>query len=319
MRSTSTRLLELLVLFQTRRDWPGKDLASRLDVTERTLRNDVERLRDLGYQVESVRGRGGYYRLAAGSTLPPLQLDDEEAVAVAISLRTGGDLAGIEESSARALAKLEQMLPPRLRPRVRAMARATTHGPENTDSNVEDPAVAADVLSRIADGIDRQESLRFGYRDADGPPTTVDPYRLVNWQRRWYLVARDKPTARWGTYRVDWMDLRMRTGLRFEPEPMAESEYADFVVRHVASTGWSVHARIRILAPAEEVLTRINPAVGVVEPVDEHTSVLVTGGDSHEVVAVWIGMLGLDFEVDSPPELVDHLRTLAARYTRAVP
>jgi predicted DNA-binding transcriptional regulator YafY len=148
-------------------------------------------------------------------------------------------------------------------------------------------------------------------------PILVAPYRLVSWQRYWYLVARDEADA-WRTYRVDWMSLRMATGRRYQPRPMPGDNYTDFVLRDVATTGWKVHARITVFAPAQEVLSRIHAAVGVVESVDDHTSVLVTGADSLEIVAVYIGMLGLDYHVDGPPELVQHLRTIGTRYLRAI-
>lgn len=318
MRETSARLLELLGLLQSRPDWPGAELAARLGVTDRTVRNDVARLRELGYPVEAVRGPGGRYRLGVGAKLPPLLLDDEEAVAVAVGLRSANATAGIEESSARALAKLEQVMPNRLRRRLAALREASSAGPVNTDSNVPDPPVDAVLLGELAAAIRDHQGLRALYREE---PVELEPYHLVAWQRRWYLVARSARSARddhaWAPYRLDWLRLRQPGGRRFTPTP-TPFDLTEFVVREVARTGWAVHARLVIDAPAQEVLARINPAVGTVEPLDGDRSVLVTGGDSLEVVAVWIGMLGLDFTVDAPPELVDHLRKLAGRYTRAV-
>jgi predicted DNA-binding transcriptional regulator YafY len=148
---------------------------------------------------------------------------------------------------------------------------------------------------------------------------TAEPYRLVSWQQRWYLVSRSRPSGQWAAFRVDWMRLRIPGAGRFIPAPLTGEDYSSFVLREVASTGWKVHARIAVDAPAEQVLSRINPAVGVVETIDENRSVLVTGADSLETVAVWIGMLGLDFHVTDPPELVEHLRALAGRYARALP
>ncbi|ACQ78418.1 Helix-turn-helix type 11 domain protein [Beutenbergia cavernae DSM 12333] len=320
MADTAARMLDLLALLQMRPGWSGSELAQRLSVSTRTIRADIERLRRLDYPVEGVRGRAGHYRLGVGAKLPPLLLDDDEAVAVAIGLRAATGLSGVEESTARALAKLEQVMPHQVRRKVHALATATSQGPVNTDSNVADPVVDAGVLSSIAAAIRDLEWLRFSYRDdaADAPPRAVEPYRLVSWQRRWYLVARDTTSTAWATFRVDWMDLRMRTGRHFVPSPLSEAEYSDLVVRTVASTGWAVHTRILVHAPAGEVLARINPAVGVVEPVDAATSVLVTGGDTVEIVAVWIGMLGLDFEVEEPPELVEAIRVQARRYAAAV-
>jgi predicted DNA-binding transcriptional regulator YafY len=313
-------MLALLSLMQSRPAWTGAELAERLRVSPRTIRNDIDRLRELGYPVDAARGPAGHYRLGVGARLPPLLLDDEEAVAVAIGLRAGSGVAGIEDSSTRALAKLEQVLPHRLRRQVAAISDAMSRGPENTGSNVEDPVVDAAVLTALAAAIRDHEWVRFDYQGAgDGPPLTVEPYRLVSWQRHWYLVGRDAASGEWHPFRVDWLELRMATGRRFTPSPLPGQDYTTFVLREVASTGWSVHARITVYAPAEDVLARINPTVGVVESVDETTCVLVTGADSLELIAVYIGMLGLDFRVTEPAGLVEHLRVLGERYRRAIP
>ena len=184
------------------------------------------------------------------------------------------------------------------------MHEAVIKGPENTGSNVEDPVVDAPLLTALAAAIRDHEEVRFDYRD--DARLQVEPYRLVSWQRRWYLVARDAHTDTWAPYRVDWLVLRTPGGRRFRPVPFP-GDYTSFVLREVAVAGWAVHCRVRVDAPAEEVLARINPTVGVVEQVDDVHCDLVTGGDSVEVVAVWIGMLGLDFHVDEPPELVEAL------------
>ena len=191
------------------------------------------------------------------------------------------------------------------------MHEAVIKGPENTGSNVEDPVVDAPLLTALAAAIRDHEEVRFAYRDDSRHQ--VEPYRLVSWQRRWYLVARDAHTDRWAPYRVDWLTLRTPGGRRFRPVPFP-GDYTSFVLREVAVAGWAVHCRVRVDAPAEEVLARINPTVGVVEQVDDDHCDLVTGGDSVEVVAVWIGMLGLDFHVTEPPELVEALRVQARRY-----
>jgi len=314
MKSTSRRLLEVLGLLQSRADWTGPELASRLGVSDRTVRNDVARLRELGYPVHATRGREGRYRLGAGAKLPPLLLDDEEAVAVAVGLRTLTGVAGFEESGARALAKLEHVLPDRLRRQLVALRDATSAGPANTDSNVEDPTVAPAVLTEIAAAIRDHRGLRAFYRDDER--IEIEPYRVVGWQRRWYVVGRDPGTGAWAPYRVDWLTLRTPGGRPFRPVDFP-GDLTDFVVREVARTGWAVHARLVIEASADEVIARINPTVGTVEPLPDGRAVLITGGDSLEVVAVWIGMLGLDFTVESPPALAEHLRALAARYTAA--
>jgi len=309
-------MLALLSLLQARPDWPGPELAQRLGVSDRTIRNDITRLRDLGYPVDAVRGAAGHYRLGVGAKLPPLLLDDEEAVAVAVGLRAGHGVAGIEEASGRALAKLEQVLPHRLRRRVGALHEATSQGPENTASNVDDPQVDADVLATLAAAVRDHERVRLDHPSDGEWPIVVEPYRLVSWQRRWYLVARVE--GRWRALRVDRLTLRTPMHQRFTPDPMPEQGYTAFVLREAAAAGWAVHARITVLAPAAEVVARINPTVGVVESVDESTSVLVTGADSVEVLAVYIGMLGLEFRVHGPPALVAHLRALGERYARAV-
>src|SRR5882757_4592100 len=297
MRETSSRLLSLLALMQSRPAWPGSELAERLGVSTRTIRNDIDRLRELGYPVDATRGAAGYYQLGVGAKLPPLLLDDEEAVAVAVGLRTGAGVSGMEESSTRALAKLEQVLPHRLRRQVNAIHTTLSKGPDNTGSNVPDPEVDPVVVTTIAAAIRDAHFLRFDYVVPESALRTilVEPYRLVSWQRYWYLVARDE-AGEWHTYRVDWMDLRMATGRRYKPRPMPGDDYTDFVLRDVATTGWKVHARITVFASAEEVLSRIHAAVGIVESVDENTCILVTGADSLEVIAVYIGMLGLDFK-----------------------
>lgn len=310
---TSARLLTLLGLLQSRADWTGPELATRLEVTGRTVRNDVARLRELGYPVDAVRGPGGRYRLGAGARLPPLLLDDDEAVAVAVGLRTASGTAGLEEPGASALAKLEQVMPDRLRRQLAALRAASTAGPENTDSDVDDPEIDPGVLRDVAAAVRDRQGLRCFYR---GEPIEIEPYHLVAWQRRWFLVGRDAAGETWAPYRVDWLKLRTPGGRRFSPAPFP-GDLTEFVVREVARTGWAVHARIVVDAGAEQVLARINPAVGTVEPLPDGRSVLVTGADSVETVAVWIGMLGYDFHVTEPPGLVEHLCVLAGRYSRA--
>lgn len=317
MLDASARLLSLLALLPTRKAWTGAELAARLGISDRTVRKDMDRLRELGYPIESVRGPGGHYRLGPGGTMPPLLLDDEEAVAVALGLGAATGIAGIEESRASALGKLEQVLPSRLRRRVLAVREALSTGPENTSSNVPDPRIDAATLSAIAAAIRDREEIRFSYRDDE--PCLVEPYRLVSWQRRWYAVARDPRSGDWRSFRVDWLSLRTPGGRRFTAQPFPGDDYATFVLRDAAFSGWAVHARLTIDAPAAEVVARINPTVGVVETVDATSCVLVTGADSVETIAVYIGMLGLDFHVTEPPELVAHVATLSARYARALP
>ncbi|UJP41073.1 helix-turn-helix transcriptional regulator [Cellulomonas palmilytica] len=314
MLETSARLLRLLALLQSRARWTGDELAARLGVTTRTVRHDVDRLRTLGYPVDSVRGTGGYYQLGVGTTLPPLLLDDDEAVAIAVSLGAVAGLRGIEETADRARAKLEQVLPHHLRRRVAALRDAFEHGPLNTDSNVPDPEVDPALIATIAAAIRDHESLRLLEDEA---PRTVEPYKLVTWQRRWYVVARDPATDTWAPHRLDRITLRTPNGRRFTPTPLPGEDYTGLVAREVARAGWAVHTRITVHASAEQVLARINPAVGVVEPVSDTECVLVTGGDSVEIVAVYIGMLGYDFTVTNPPELAEYVAVLGRRYAAA--
>ena len=314
MSDTAARLLALLSLLQSRPDWNGTELAARLGVTPRTIRNDIERLRSLDYPVDATRGSTGGYRLGAGGKLPPLLLDDDEAVAMAIGLRAATGIAGVEESSGRALSKLEQVLPSRLRPTVEALATVVDRAPENTGTDAADPEVDPAVLAAIAAAIRDAEWFRF---DDRGAPRLVEPYRLLSWQRRWYLVGRDPSSGEWGTFRADWIEPRMPTRRRFSPVPLPGGDYTAFAMRSIAASGWKVHARLRIAASASAVLARINSAVGVVEAVSDAESVLVTGADSLDTIAAYIGMLGMDFTVESPDELRAVLRAYAERYTRA--
>lgn len=315
MADPTARLLTLLGLLQSGPERSGRELAERLGVSGRTIRNDIDRLRELGYPVDAARGAAGGYRLGAGGKLPPLLLDDEEAVAVTVGLRAAAGISGVEEAGSRALAKLEQVLPAHLRPTVDALRSSVDSAPENTGSDAPDPEADSSVLQAIAGAIRAAEWLRFDYQDE---PRLVEPYRLLSWQRRWHLVARDPQDGTWATYRVDWMEPRMPTRRRFDPQPLPGGDYTAFAMRTIAASGWAVHARLRIAASAESVLARINPAVGVVEPIDDDHCILVTGADSLDTVAAYIGMLMMDFTVESPAELLPRLRLLSERYARAV-
>ena len=260
MLETSVRLLRLLSLLQVRRDWSGADLASRLGVTTRTVRNDVERLRILGYEVHSSTGITGGYRLGAGSAMPPLLLDDDEAVAVGVGLRAAaaGTVTGIEETSLRALAKLEQTLPARLRRRLDALRQATVSAAGGG------PTVDAETLTTIAGACRDHEQLRFDYRGRDGETSArrVEPHRLVYTGRRWYLLAWDRDREDWRTFRADRIRPRLPTGPRFTPREPPE-DAASHVVRGTGSLAWTHQARVRLHAPAEviaESASRRRPA-----------------------------------------------------------
>jgi predicted DNA-binding transcriptional regulator YafY len=311
---TSARLLRLLSLLQTPREWTGTELAERLEVTTRTIRNDVERLRALGYPVHATRGAIGGYRLEAGAVLPPLLLDDEEAIAVAVGLRTaaGGAIGGIEETSLRALAKLEQVLPMRLRRRVNALQAFTVLVPRDE----REPTVDPEVLTLLAAACRDHARLRFAYSDREGSTSRreAEPYRLVNWGRRWYLVAWDLDRQDWRTFRVDRLVPRLPLGARFVPRPLPDEDVAAYVARGVTGSNWGFRARIVVHAPAEVVAERIGKWVGTVEPIDATSCVLEAGASSPEMMAVYLGLLDADFTVTDPPDLVDHVRRLAERY-----
>ena len=315
---TSARLLRLLSLLQTPRDWTGLELAERLEVSPRTIRNDIERLRSLGYPVHATRGAIGGYRLAAGTTLPPLLLDDDEAVALAVGLRTaaGGAVTGIEEASLRALAKLEQVLPARLRSRVNALQTHTLLVHQRPG-----PTVDPDVLTLLAGTCRDHQQLRFDYVDRRGGSSqrSVEPHRLVNSGRRWYLVAWDSDRADWRTFRVDRVRPYLPVGSRFRPRELSDDDVIALVARGVPADARRYPARVIVHAPASTIAERIGPWVGSVEAVDEETCILDTGADSLEILAVYLGMLDADFTVTEPPELVAHVQALAGRYTDAAP
>ncbi|WP_106246846.1 helix-turn-helix transcriptional regulator [Allonocardiopsis opalescens] len=314
MLETSARLLRLLSLLQARRDWPGPELAERLGVSARTIRKDVEKLRALGYPVHAVSGAGGGYRLGAGAELPPLLLDDEEAVAVAVGLRTaaGGTVAGIEETSVRALAKLEQVLPERLRRRVNAVQTHLLPVP------LGGPVVDAAALTRIASAARDRHRLRFDYRDHEGAVRTrdVEPYRLVSHGRRWYLVGYDTGRADWRTFRVDRIELRSPDGPRFTPREPPDPDIAGYVARGVDAAPMRYRAAVTVHASAEQLRPWLSAAVQV-EAVDERTCLVHAGAESPRLLAAYLAMLDLDFEVDGPPELLDAMAVIERRLRRA--
>jgi predicted DNA-binding transcriptional regulator YafY len=262
MWETSARLLKLLSLLQARRDWSGADLAARLEVTERTVRRDIGRLRDLGYPVHASRGTDGGYRLGAGAAMPPLLLDDDEAVAVAVGLRTAArsPVTGIEETSVRALAKLENVLPSRLRRRVSAVADYTVPVPPDSPPPAVDPAVLTTLASACRD----HERLRLDYQTHDGSSgvRSVEPYRLVSFGQRWYLLAWDTDRSEWRTFRVDRIQPRLPSGPRFTPRDLPEGgDVAAYVARGVSAAGFRFRARVT-RAPARGRAGRAPPARG---------------------------------------------------------
>jgi predicted DNA-binding transcriptional regulator YafY len=314
MLETSVRLLRLLSLLLSRPDWSGADLAGRLGVTTRTVRNDIERLRLLGYQVRSSTGTTGGYRLTAGTATPPLLLDDDEAVAVALGLAaaTAGTVTGIEETSVRALAKLERTLPSRLRRRVDALRSATISAAGGG------PTVDAEVLSALAAASRDHERVRFDYLGHGGESSTreVEPHRLVYTGRRWYLMAWDLERRDWRTFRADRIRPRTPNGPRFTPREPPE-DAATHVLRGVGSRAWPHPARVRLHAPAQTIAARIPSTAGLITAIDGHTCLLETGGESFDNLAAFLGTLGVAFTVLDPPEFRSFLSTLADRYKAA--
>jgi predicted DNA-binding transcriptional regulator YafY len=312
---TSSRLLTLLSLLQARRDWPGRELAGRLEVSGRTIRRDVERLRGLGYPVESLTGPAGGYRLRAGTAMPPLLLDDDEAIAIAVGLRTAAraSVTGIEETSVRALVKLEQVLPAHLRRRVRALQSATMTLPAGG------PTVDPQTLTVIAAACRDFECVRFAYRGRDGIASRreVEPHSLVNLGRRWYLAAWDRGRQDWRTFRVDRLDGPASTGVRFQPRELPAKDAAVYVSQSLSAAPYRYEARITLRAPAEAVRRKVPTYAGTLEPIDDQTCEYRTGDDDIGWLALRVAMLGVDFYVHEPPELAEHLLLLARRLERA--
>ncbi|MFE5477465.1 helix-turn-helix transcriptional regulator [Nocardia sp. NPDC056541] len=315
MSETSARLLRLLSLLQTRRAWSGAELATKLDVTARTVRRDVERLRGLGYPVQAWQGSAGY-RLGAGASMPPLLLDDEEAVAVAVGLRTtsGGTVTGIEDASLRALAKLEQVLPSRLRHRLTTLQQSMVR------VAAEAPRVASETLLTIAQACRCHERLRFDYTDHAGRTSRrdVEPDSLVNVSRHWYLVGWDVDRADWRSFRVDRLEPRVPTGPRFTPRPLPDGDAATYLSRRLSVASWPWRTVVTLHGSATEVADRVWPGMGVLEAVDDVSCLLHLGADSPAALAWMITALDIGFTVTDPPELVAALRTVSERCRDAI-
>jgi predicted DNA-binding transcriptional regulator YafY len=306
---TSAKLLRLLGLLQARPEWSGADLAERLGVTVRTLRRDVQRLRDLDYPVHSVPGVAGGYRLGSGRALPPLLLDDDEAIAVVVSLRSAAShtVAGLSDASVSALAKLEQVLPARLRERTAALQHATVAltGPG--------PVVDPEQLAALAAACRRHQRLRFSYRSRSGSDSSraVEPHRLVSTGYRWYLLAFDVKRADWRTFRVDRITESAEVGGRFVPREAPDP--AAFVARAVTSAPYRYRARVLVHAPARVVAEEFSRTSGVVTDAGADRCLLTTGSDSLGALTFHLAALGVDFTVLEPQELNDFIRTTADR------
>src|SRR4051812_35301628 len=312
--TTSSRLLTLLSLLQGRRDWPGSELADRLEVSGRTIRRDVERLRTLGYPVESMTGPAGGYQLRAGAAMPPLLLDDEEAIAIAVSLRTaaGGSVSGIEETAVRALVKLEQVLPAHLRRRVQALGSAT-----QTLQVYGGPQVDPQCLTALAAAVRDHERVRFNYtaRDQAGTRREAEPHSLVNAGRRWYLVAWDCGRSDWRTFRVDRIARPASSGVRFTPRELPAKDAAAYVQQSLASYPSRYDARVTVLAPRSELAGRRYLGREITEVAEGRCEVRLSD-DNLDWLAVRIAMLGFEYEVHEPPELIERMRLMGARIAR---
>ncbi len=316
---TPARLLRLLAMFTTRASWSAEDLAERLEITTRTLRRDVTRLRDLGYPITSTTGRYGGYELGAGGRLPPLLLDDDEAVAVSIALR---DLSAeadptLGEAALSASAKLRQVLPAPLRDRVDALGEMVVGVRRTRAAPRQGERVALPSLMTFATACRRGERVHFTYRDGADRVSDrrVEPHRLVSLGRRWYLVGFDLDRDDWRTYRIDRVSALVASGHRNAPR--ATPDAAALVAEGVAVRVFETRARVRVMAPAEQVMHHIGPTVGVIEPGDDTSCVVTIGGD-HDWIARYLIGLELQFEVIEPRELNDELRLLAERILRQV-
>ncbi|WP_442916803.1 helix-turn-helix transcriptional regulator [Lentzea sp. NBC_00516] len=313
MLETSARLLELLSLLQLKRDWTSTELAGRLDVSTRTVRADVGKLRSLGYPVQARPGVAGGYRLAAGTAMPPLLLDDDEAVAVAVGLgAVATQRLGVEETSLTALAKLEQVLPSRLRRRVESVREAMSVVPGAG------PPLDVSVLGAVAAAIRGHERLRFGYTKPGGDEEArhTEPQRLVSWGTLWYLLAWDLARDDWRVFRVDRMVPHAPTGARFRPRVIPEDDAVEYVLGRVSKGASRYRALVLVHAPAAKVAARIHIPVGV-EAVDESTCRVEVGFDAPDRIALWMAQLDFDIEVIDGVELAAAFDRLATRFRRA--
>ncbi|EST25011.1 transcriptional regulator [Streptomyces niveus NCIMB 11891] len=320
MQKTSARLLALLSLLQTTRDWSGDDLARRLGITSRTVRRDIDRLRALDYPITTVKGPAGGYRLEAGTHLPPLLFDDDQAVALAIALQTAAVGTTVAEDASRALATLRQVMPPRLRHRIDLLRVTAVQSPVAGDT----PEVDAQVLLDLSRAIHAREELRFDYGPGQGGPADdvrrVQPHHLVTWHHRWYLVAWDLHREDWRTFRVDRVRLRTPTGPRFEPRELPGGSVSAFVTSRFrgndgTTTDWPCRGEVVLHLPAADVAPFAQD--GIVEELGPHHCRLTLGSWSWTGLAAALGRFDTDIEVVGPPELAAAFGDLAARYAHA--
>ena len=317
MSTPTERLLRLLSLLQARRDWPGQVLADRLEITPRTVRRDVDRLREMGYRISAMRGPDGGYRLDAGSELPPMLFDDEQAVALAVALQAAtASGVGVSEAAARALTTVRQVMPARLRRRIDAVQ--VTPLPSTGAGRI--PPVDPEVLVLLGAAARDRETLRFDYGTEPGTePRRVEPHHVVTSSARWYLVAWDLDRHEWRTYRVDRIRPRTPNGPRFAPREIPGGDVAAWVAARFKGSPsndvWPCRGQVTLTLPAHEVAPFVGD--GLVEQVDEHRSRLHAGSWSWTALAAAIGRFDAAIDEVSPPELAAAFATLAERYARA--
>lgn len=317
MLRSSNRLLRLLSLLQTRRHWAGSDLAQTLAVHPRTLRRDIDRLRELGYPIHASSGVAGGYAFRAGHALPPLLLDDDEALAVALTLRTAatGAVGGIEETALRALVKLEQVMPARLRGRIDALRAAIVPMERG------EPTVDAAVLAALAAACRDQLQVGFDYIDGRGQASTrlVEPQGMAHTGYRWYLVAWDPARDDWRTFRIDRISGTPNVGRHFAPRPSPEGgDLRAFVSRSVSAPPHSEPPRVVLHAPLAAMAARIPTSSGLLEALDDQRCLLHCGAHSLDSLTYWLVALDVEFEVLAPPELKDRLRRAQDRLARSL-
>jgi predicted DNA-binding transcriptional regulator YafY len=310
-------MLQLLSLLQTHRQWRGPELAERLEVSERTLRRDIERLRDVGYLVDASPGVDGGYRLVPGAALPPLVLDDEEAVALAVGLQSAlqaGTILGIEESSVRALTKIVQVMPPRLRHQVDAIASMTVPAVWAETGNGVDPRTLVEVAQACRDA----ERLHFSYADRDGyrSDRRVEPYRLVLFGRRWYVVAWDLDRQDWRSFRLDRLSEPRRTGAPFQPRALPYEDAATFLRVSIESVARQLQVEAIVDASADDVRSRLGAWASVEDLTGGRCRVRMAS-DALEWPTVALCTLGVSFEIVGPPEMVEFARSCAERLQNA--
>ncbi|GAA2175276.1 YafY family protein [Arthrobacter parietis] len=314
MLETSARLLQLLSLLQLRREWTGPALAERMSVTERTVRRDIGKLRTLGYPIHASPGIAGGYQLGAGAQLPPLLLDDDEALAVAIGLSavTASPVSGLGEASVRALTKLEQVLPGRLRPKFAGLRTAVTRM-----AAVSTP-VNPEVLTAFSAAITERRVVVFRYERHDGESSrrVVEPVRLVDTGRRWYLVAWDTGRQDWRTFRVDRCRSVPSPRARFSGRPLPASDLAGYVQKSITRSPYSHDVVVRIHASVADVSQLVPPNIAELED-DAGRTIMRFGADSLEWPLMHVAALGFDFDILEPLALQEHAITVAARLIHA--